>query len=98
METKKVKRCSITGGLFELNQFNKDNSTKDGLRTMCRYAEKGYTMKKRIRELEAKLSKINKPLFNITIDNFTDTELVNELRNREYKVVATKEIVETIEL
>ena len=98
METKELKQCSISGGYFHKNQFNKDNATKDGLRTMSRFAEQKYTMKKRIRQLESKLEKQNRPLFNITIDNFTDSEMVNELRKRGYKVTAVKEIVNQIEL
>ena len=98
METKKLKRCTICGGLFELNQFNKDNARTDGLRTMCRSCEQNYTMRKRIRKLENRLLEQRKPLFNININNFTDAELANELRERDYKVVAVKEISKTIEL
>ena len=92
METKELKQCSISGGFFHKSQFNKDNATKDGLRTMSRFAEQKYTMKKRIRHLESKLEKQNRPLFNLTINNFTDSEMVNELRKRGYKVTAVKEI------
>lgn len=90
MDNIQAKVCRLCGREKTLDEFHKNNKSKDGHQSYCKECNKDYSKRnKHINETPQKTS-------NPDLAQFTPRQLIEELRSRGYKGTLTYEFTITL--